>query len=87
MIVKPHTLMMVSYFFMNAFPVYTMDSVDKPYWYHERPDEHNRSEMHIKVKDLLVCFQNRHNHKKTIYCQTGLYLDTLYESIKDKLQG
>ena len=53
--VKPHVLMMVYYFFLNSFPQYEEDSIDKPSYYNFDPEDSGKMDFSIDLQDSLIC--------------------------------
>ena len=47
--IKPHVLLMVYYYFLNAFPEYEEHSVDKPSYYNFDPEEAPSMDLAISL--------------------------------------
>lgn len=50
--------MMLQSFFMNAFPYYTTDSIDKPAGFNDDPEKGAKMDTTVKIRDSLICFYN-----------------------------
>ena len=66
-IIKPHILLMVYYFFINAFPEYDESDIDKPSYFNNDPEDAPKMNFIVIIKDSLICFQNKPGFK-TIAC-------------------
>ena len=57
--VKFQTFILLQSFFMNAFPSYKMDSIDKPNGFNEDPERQNTMVVQFNIKSSLICFLNK----------------------------
>lgn len=56
--VKFQTFILLQSFFMNAFPSYKMDSLDKPNGFNEDPERPNKMVVQLNITNSLICFLN-----------------------------
>lgn len=54
--IKPHVFLMVYYYFLNAFPIYDIDSIDKPNFFSNDPEDNPKMSSTIIIDDSLLCF-------------------------------
>lgn len=78
---------MIYYFFLNSHPVYDKNSVDKPYYYTEDPEEAARMLLQVVIKRSVLVFQNRPGLKKTILCEGDIHFDLVRENVKKLKAG
>lgn len=78
--VKFQTFILLQSFFMNAFPSYKMDSVDKPNGFNEDPERQNTMRVQFNIKSSLICFLNKPG-QDSICCQGDITIDMVQESI------
>lgn len=57
--VKFQTFILLQSFFMNAFPSYQMDSIDKPNGFNEDPERENTMVVQFNIFNSLICFINK----------------------------
>lgn len=55
-IVKPHVFLMVYYYFLNSFPIYDKDSIDKPNFFNSDPEDNMKMDFSLGIEDSLICF-------------------------------
>ena len=81
--VKLQLFILLKAFFMNAFPVYSESSIDKPAGFNADPERSNLNAVNIKILNSLICFLNRPNFK-SIACQGDIEVELSQENIKLK---
>ena len=79
--VKFQTFILLQAFFMNAFPSYKMDSVDKPNGFNEDPERQNQMVVQLNIFNSLICFLNKRG-QDSICCQGDITIDMVQESIR-----
>ena len=78
---KFQTFILLQAFFMNAFPSYKMDSLDKPNGHNEDPERQNTMVVQLNIRDSLICLLNKPG-QDSICCQGDITIDMIQESIK-----
>lgn len=78
---------MIYYFFVNSYPVYEKESVDKPYYYSEDPEEAAKMILRVIVKRSVLAFQNKPNLKQTMICEGDISFDMIRENVKKMKEG
>ena len=74
---------MVYFYFMNSFPVYDMNSIDKPNFFNVDPEDSARMDFEITIEDSLICLQNKPGYK-TVACEGKITFKFRTERVKDK---
>ena len=78
-LMKPHKLMMIGYYFTNSFPDYTNSSSrDRPSYYIDDPDGYPASQMSIIIKDTYLYLEGKHNEEKSVICLVDLAYNVSY---------
>ena len=78
---------MIYYFFLNSYPVYEKDSIDKPTYFIEDPEDAAKMILRVIVKRSVLAFQNRPGLKKTIICEGDIFFDMIRENVNKTKKG